>query len=110
MVVHVFLYATTTNFAASLLYWERLLAGRHREKQREEQTKGGGHGQSRPQQSSGLSLRKLVVVEAVQMALSLVLLGFQISFDQFSNQYVYLLPVVMFVSEVFVHFGGGRAE
>ena len=113
LVLHVSLYAATTNFAASFLYWERLLAERHGEQQREERTKGGGgHGPSQPQaaQGSGLSLRKLVVVEAVQLALSVIVLGCQVSFDRFSNQYVYLLPGLMFASETYIHFGGGRAE
>jgi hypothetical protein len=100
------------NFAASLLYWERLLAQRQKQKQkrdrgqREEKKKGGGGGS---QQSTGLSLRKLVVVEATQLGLSVILLGCQMSFDGFSNQYVYILPAWMLCSEVFVHFGGGRA-
>lgn len=113
--VHVFHNAVTVNFAASLLYWEQLLARRQKQKQKErdrgqreekKKERGGGGGS---QQSTGLSLRKLVVVEVAQLALSVILLGCQMSFEGFSNQYVYILPAWMLCMEVLVHFGGGRA-
>lgn len=117
--IHVFHNAIATNFAASLLFWERLLAERHREKQ-QEQNKGAfaaaaavgppAHHQQRGNVRISLSLTKLVIVESLQLALSVILLGCQMSFSWFSNQYIYILPAWMLFSETYIHFGGGRAD
>lgn len=116
LVVHIFLDACTANFAASLLYWERkvgaAIAHEERGKKRRKQhphLKEGGPSAAGAATTNGFSLTKLVVIEAARMALSVILLGCQMSIDSFSNQFVYIIPVWMLVTEAYVHFYAGRS-
>lgn len=116
LVVHIFLDACTANFAASLLYWERkvgaAIAHEERGKRRRKEhphLKEGGPPAAGAATTNGFSLTKLVVIEAARMALSVILLGCQMSIDSFSNQFVYIIPVWMLVTEAYVHFYAGRS-
>jgi len=51
-----------------------------------------------------------VTVEASRLALTVLLLLLQSFITDFTNQYVYIIPVAMMVSEWYVHFYAGRPE
>lgn len=123
LVVHVFIDAVTVHFTASLLYYERKVGAgasstttkqeqqheqpqhRHHRHNHHDSGDRGGAGSI----TCGLSLYKLMVIDIAQLALAIILLGVQMT-SFFSNQYVYIIPVTMAVSEIYVHFKGGKRE
>lgn len=102
--MHVFLDACTASFAASLLYWERkvarTLAG--------ETATLGASGASTSPGGNCFSLTKLAVIEVGNLVVTSILLVCQIFVDSFTNQYVYVIPAWMLVTEAYAHFFAGR--
>lgn len=64
----------------------------------------GPSGANASRGGSGFSLTKIVIAEAVKVALTLIVLGCQLSINGFSNQYVYIIPTGMLLCEGYVHF------
>lgn len=118
--MHIFIDAVTVHFTASLLYYERKVnAGACSMTTKQEQQEQQHHRHHRRHHSSGdggaggggttcgLSLYKLMIIDIVHLSLAIILLGLGMT-SFFSNQYVYIIPATMAVSEIYVHFKGGK--